>query len=118
VKFQHVARMLVGDLPLVAVLERERLESIAFLSTARPLSVSSLVLLSTIRSKCHESVMSLVMSTMTRLPPHTQMREGEAPQLQCFAPISYSSAQNPPTLSRFTKGAAKAAMHLNLSTMV
>jgi hypothetical protein len=77
--------MLVGDLPLVAVLERERLESIAFLSTARSLSVSSLVLLSTIRSKCHESVMSLVMSTMTRLPPHTQMREGEAPQLQCFA---------------------------------
>jgi hypothetical protein len=35
-----------------------------------------------------------------------------------FAPISYSSAQNPPTLSRFTKGAAKAAVHLNLSTMV
>jgi len=33
--------MLVGDLPLVAVVERERLASIAFLATARPLSVSS-----------------------------------------------------------------------------
>lgn len=56
VKFQHAARMLVGDLPLVAVLERERLESSAFLSTSRPLSVSSLVLLSRIRRKRHESV--------------------------------------------------------------
>jgi hypothetical protein len=39
--------MRVGKLPLVAVVERERLEAIAFLSTARPLSVSSQVGIST-----------------------------------------------------------------------
>jgi len=55
--------MLVGDLPLVAVVERERLESIAFFSTALPLSVSSLVLLSTIRRKRHESAMGTVMES-------------------------------------------------------
>jgi len=32
VKFQHAARMLVGDLPLVAVVERARLELVFYLS--------------------------------------------------------------------------------------
>ena len=32
VKFQHAARMLVGDLPFVAVVERERLELVFYLS--------------------------------------------------------------------------------------